>query len=382
MTSTQAAKLSLPEPRRVGPWEALTRRPIRWLVLVVVLAAAGLAIGSIPKQSYSAQSELVVGSLAVPARAVPSYTTAATEAAATYADLVGTRQFNTLLARTLGPGNSVNNGDFSASAPPGSAIVTITATADHQHDATQLASAAATTLAKYSSQLILQAAPGDVLTQFRTASETVSADSAKLAALKGRLAAAKKNSSQAKSLQQQVISQQALVDTDRLQLDGLSTLYQQAQQTDASAAAVQVLSSGDPQGSNRGRHLLYGAVGGAVAGALIGLAWVMALANRDERRRLAAAPAERSVPPTPATPAPPAVVPSPPPAAVPPTPATPTAAPPAPAAPPAAVPPTTPVAPPAEAPPRFDRSDDGYPSSPSQPSNPVPGNEGFGRDGS
>lgn len=304
--TAQAEPVPVYGAERVSPLTAMRRRPLLWLLPVIVLLVPAALWASQQKPTYTAESRLVIGDLSVPARAVPAYVSATTTAATTYSELVSTSEFDDLLAKQLKVDPTVLTGKVSATPVPGSSIIAVDATAASEQAAVRYANAASQVLAAYASRLVLPQAPATLLRQYqqataeqRAAAVTQTVDEKNLAALEADKSADPAKVSAARA---QLAKDQATFDTAALKAKGISDLYEQSQQYGATSDALKPISAAQSLGSDRTHRLEVAGGGAAAAGLLLGIGLVTMLANRDERRarrraaKVAAQPAATPAP--------------------------------------------------------------------------------------
>ncbi len=251
-----------------GLGAALRRYPLVALLPVVVLVAAGVTLGLRKPPTYTASTQVNVGSADISSQATPGYALAAQTMAQAYSREVTSQYVYNPAARTLGISPSAVAARLSSSAVPNSPTFTINATGPTPRSAVQLAAAAPAALKTRINQLDQgENASTYLLSQFRQAQGQADRLQARSGALQARHASGSGNVSEPQVQRAKLAAQVA-----QLQAQALSTQYTNAA-TMSHGAIVEVLNPASSATSNRSsiteRYALVGLAAGRVMGAAL-----------------------------------------------------------------------------------------------------------------
>jgi Chain length determinant protein len=253
-----------------GLGAALRRYPLVALLPVVVLVAAGITLGLRKPPTYTATTQLHVGSADINSQATPGYVQAEQTLAQAYSREVTSQYVYNPAAQTMGLSPAAVAGRLSSSAVPNSPTFTINATGPSPRSAMELAAAATTALKHKINQLDQgENASTNLLNQFRQAQGQAD----RLQAISGALQAA--HSSGAGGVSQAKVETAKLdAQVSRLRAQALGTQYTNAS-TMSRGAIIDVLNPATSATSNRSsiaeRYALVGVAAGLVMGAALAL---------------------------------------------------------------------------------------------------------------
>lgn len=253
-----------------GLGAALRRYPLVALLPVVVLVAAGITLGLRKPPTYTATTQLNVGSADINSQATPGYVQAEQTLAQAYSREVTSQYVYNPAAQSMGLSPAAVAGRLSSSAVPNSPTFTINATGPSPRSATQLAAAATTALKHKINQLDQgENASTNLLNQFRQAQGQADRLQARSGALQARHASAAGGVSQA-NLQTAKLDAQVA----QLRAQALGNQYTNAS-TMSRGAIIDVLNPATSATSNRSsiaeRYALVGLAAGLVMGAALAL---------------------------------------------------------------------------------------------------------------
>ncbi len=266
-----------------GLGAALRRYPLVALLPVVVLVAAGITLGLRKPPTYTATTQLNVGTADINSQATPGYVQAEQTLAQAYSRLVTSQYVYNPAAQAMGASPSAVAGRLSSSAVPNSPTFTINATGPSQRAAVQLAAAATTALQHKINQLDQgENASTNLLTQFRQAQGQADRLQARSGSLQARHASGTGGVSLARVQGAKLDAQVA-----QLQAQALGTQYTNAS-TMSHGAIIDVLNPATSATSNRQsiteRYALVGLAAGLVMGAALALLVYTIRRPRADRR--------------------------------------------------------------------------------------------------
>ncbi len=255
----------------------MRRHPLLVLLPVVLLAAAGIAVGLRTNPTYTATAQDVVQPLAPTVAQLPGAIQAAQDLASNESRLIDAAGVTGPLARQLGSSVGSIERRVSATPVPNSTVVKIDGESSTAQGAVSLTNAAARAFARYvnASSSQSEAEAETLLRQFRAASaeyvRTLSTKQRVLAAGKAAPAGA-------------VIATTSAANAAQLRQQALSAQYQSLVQSQASAPRVTTFVVARTARSSRQAALQISGFGGGLAGLVIGAAFALLLANRRSRR--------------------------------------------------------------------------------------------------
>lgn len=258
---------------------------MRWwliLLLALLLAGAGIALGLDRSPTYGAESRLSVGSFDAATQSVPGYVEASEDLASAYSRIAESDVVLGRVARESGM-SLVEIRDRVTAAPiPESPVLRIDATGPSAESATGLATAATGTLRSYINESQDPDARSDeLLGEFRKWSRVAVTLEARLE--RRRQARERDRGAVSADLIQQT---EAAAEVARLRADGTATAYQSARERDrAEGADLTVIES--PQAADSDRLAVVQQLGfvGLVGGGIVGAALAVLLPFRRSRAR-------------------------------------------------------------------------------------------------
>lgn len=291
-------------PARVTLASAMRRYPVVVLLPIVALVAAGIAIGQGRKPTYTASTQLQVGSFDIASQATPGYVQAEVTLATAYSREVESQLVYRPAARRLRLSPQSVAARLSSSAVPSNPNFTINATGPSPRDAIRLAGAA--TDALHNAVNVVnqgEMASTQLLNRYRNAQREANRLAVRSATLQraagtttttataptttgGATAATSTPLTTSPAIQRAQLDQQVA----QLQAQTLANLYTQASNTPRSGAIIQVLIPASSASSDRRsiteRYGVIGALAGAIVGAMLALL-VAKLRSRRGRRTTA-----------------------------------------------------------------------------------------------
>jgi len=264
----------------VGPASAIARHPIVFLLVFVLCAGAGVALGVARQPIYTAEARLNVGTTDVVNNALPAYVVATQTLAGNYSRAIGSPQVVAPTARALRRSPDSVARHVSATPVPNSSVIRIQATGPDSRAAADLANASARSLVRYVGSLDADRAANDgMLKQYRTAVVEQTRAEQRRTSLRRRYEA-----NPTGRLRSELRDATARYRTAKLQVDALGSQYQNSQQTQRTTNVVQPLSFATIGGSDFRDALALRALTGAVVGLVLGAALVTLIANRRRHR--------------------------------------------------------------------------------------------------
>jgi uncharacterized protein involved in exopolysaccharide biosynthesis len=259
--------------------EALARRWKHILLVTIVGAAAGVALGLARTPLYTAEAELNAGSLDAQAQAIPGYAVAAMTLAEAYARVVQTSRIQAPVA--IDTHNSVNYvaANLTAANVPGNPVFRIDGTGPTAAAAQTVASAATREIITYARSATTPPGASSALSGYKRESNRVTQFSSKVGQLRARY-----GPNPSPREQTQISLAQEEVAAAQLQATADQQLYLNAVTSATSAGSVILLSPAGAATSNRKQSAEIGGFGGLVVGCLIGCAIAIRLAARSRRQ--------------------------------------------------------------------------------------------------
>lgn len=274
-----AAYRDTPRPP-LGPAASVARHPVVFLLVLILCAGAGVALGVTREPVYTAQARLTVGSNDVDSSVLPAYVVATQTLAGNYSRAITSRQVVVPAARSLKrPVEDVAT-HISASPVPSSSMILVEATAADAVSSARMVNAAARSLVEF----VAGIDPGgegtdQLLTRYRAATlEQTRARAARTEA-KEEFDALGTTEAQAR-----LRSTSADLDTAKLKVTALAAQYQSAQQRQPVTTTIEPLSFAALGSSDFRSALQLRAFAGVIAGLLLGAALATLSANRRRRR--------------------------------------------------------------------------------------------------
>jgi capsular polysaccharide biosynthesis protein len=274
-------RFAAPPSRRrgVGLATALRRYPVLALLPVVVLAAAGITLGLRRPPTYTASSTINVGAPDINSQATPGYAEAEQTLASAYSREVTSQYIYKPVASQMHLSQTQVASRVSSSAVPSSPTFTINATGPTQQSAIALAGAATSALQHYINVINQgENASTSLLNRYRQAEHQADYLSAVSGRLSGQNTVNPASVSPTRLRNAKVAAQVA-----QLQANALANQYTNSS-TMSRGAIIQVLNPASSATSDR--HSIaerYGIVGTA-AGAILGAALALLVANLRRRR--------------------------------------------------------------------------------------------------
>jgi uncharacterized protein involved in exopolysaccharide biosynthesis len=252
-------------------------------VPAILLTGAGVAVGLQRAPTYSAKSELTIGRADLQTQSLPGFVEGAKALAASYSRILESQQLVARVARRTGEPVSQVRGRLTATALPDSPMFSIKGSGPSPRAATTLANAATAEMLRYITDANSgSAAAADVLSRFRSASRRANQLQSRIDGL--RALPSSPNAAVRQSRDRRVNDLRVQASEAELQADTLKALYQNARETNANAARIQVLSEPLTASSDRSSMTQRLAFVGLVGGSLVGVAFAAALAARRRRR--------------------------------------------------------------------------------------------------
>jgi hypothetical protein len=264
------------EQQPFGPVPVLQSLRRHWILVllpVVLLVAAGIAVGLERTPEYESEARLNVGGLTLTQQSIEGYTSAVQQLAVAYSRAIHARDVMEPTARETGipPDDVIDR--VSATPIQGSPVIRVIATGNDRAETVRLADAAGDALVDYALELNSGSTQSDrIFRRFRAASRDFRRASE-------RLDRARRRNRDTRSLETQV-------DLARLEMQVSSFLYQNSQAGQATTGLVQKLAPASRASSDRDEMLRTLVAAGAVAGLLIGIGLAVWRGNAVARRRL------------------------------------------------------------------------------------------------
>lgn len=282
-----------PEPLRrdddvataVGPLLAVLRQPLLVALSILVVLAAGLAVGIDRAPTYKAEAQLLVGRVDVEANAVPGFVSATQQLAGTYARIVSTTVIEGRVAAALKIPVADVSGRLRADPIPESSLIRITASAASEARAVALAKATSTELIAY-----LQATNDNparrkaLLDEYGTAAQELQQLQLTRIAAEQDLAQATLAGRPAR--QAAVAAARAAVDRATLRRDAAAQAFTDGQRGAADRGTLQLVSEAQPLGDDGASRLRVALVASLVLGSLLGVGLASVKENGAVLRRL------------------------------------------------------------------------------------------------
>ena len=283
-TDTQDDLHDAPGPAAAPPGSPFLRAAARrwWLILLPALAllAAAIALGLTRAPTYTAKTQSNVGSIDARTQALPGFVEGAKSLASAYSRIVMSDRIVEATATRVGlPTASVR--DRVTSTPvPSSPIVTVSATASSEGEATDLANAATQELGEYVAELEGSSSrSSELLSEYRKRTNSAN----RLDAEYDSLREARQDDPDAVS-DSRIAEVKTRADTDRLRAQTLGQMYSDARGRDDGAAEIRLLNGATTATSDRDSVLQRLAFVGFFGGAAIGLGLVALWEGRRRRR--------------------------------------------------------------------------------------------------
>ena len=276
---------STDRPTPVGPLLAMWRHPRLVVLPMLVVLAAGLAVGYQRPPVYSAEAQLLVGRVDVEANAVPGFVSATQQLAATYARLVSTTVIAGRVATELQVPVREVSGKLQADPIPESSLIRVRTTAETSRRATALAAATSAQLIAFLEETNSNAARRQALQEeYRVSSQEL--QRALIARSNAEAALERAPASRVTAAQDVVAAARAAVDSLTLRRDSAAQALTDAQRGDADRGTLQLVSEARSAGSDRASRLQLVLAASLVIGGLLGLGLAMLKANRAVLRGL------------------------------------------------------------------------------------------------
>jgi uncharacterized protein involved in exopolysaccharide biosynthesis len=266
----------------VGIFEALRRHKLLAILPLVLLTAAGIAVGLRHKPKYTATTQMWVSGFDLTSPgALSGYTDASSSLASTYARLATSQPVAIAAAKRTKLTPSAVQGQVTATPLPSSPIFSVTATTASSQESIVLANATSTALARFVGYTLAQSGPtSTAFTQFRQAEAALNA---KQTARDNAQRHASTNTSP--GAEAALTTARTQYDVALARVQSLQTEYQglQASSTSGSGTAS-VLTPATYSTSDRSSFLQKTAFVGLLAGFVLGIALATLRANLLARR--------------------------------------------------------------------------------------------------
>jgi hypothetical protein len=269
---------------RVGAFEAILRHWPLAILPVIVMVAAGIALGLARDPVYTAETRMTVGGIDVSQPGALSGLAIAGETLAqTFSRAIDAEAVVAPAGRAVGRSPDDVRRRVSANPVPESAVFRIQATGTSAREAERLANAAATSLEAYVASLSKPGARSEqVFTEFRRASVEYQAALAAKDLAERRLGPDPSDAARAN-----VTRLRGEADAALLRVEGLRENYLKSLNARNAAPGVQQLTRAVGATSDQGSKLQLTLFAGLLAGLIAGVALATLRANRLVRRRLA-----------------------------------------------------------------------------------------------
>jgi capsular polysaccharide biosynthesis protein len=263
----------LESPPTLGVLESVRLYPWAFVIPIIVLAVLAGVIGFTRQPTYTAETQITVGSPTVSPQAVPGVVQASQALAGSYARAVADADVTRRVAKETGLSQSTVASALTATPVPDSSVVIIDAAAKGLDHAVALANAAATALSAHIAALSNDKATNDALARYRRVAAKAAALQHEVNDLRIHKAAPDKIFTAASKLQ-----------ATNLQLRTISNLYQVSQAGNLQTAPLKVLAAASSASSDKSSKLQKYLFIGIVAGVVLGLGAALLLANVRARR--------------------------------------------------------------------------------------------------
>ena len=272
-----------PRPVTVGVLESLRRHKLLAILPVVILTAAGVAMGLRHQPAYTATAKMWVNGFDLTAPgALNGYTDASVSLAATYARLASSQPVAAAAGRRLRLSPQAVEGHISASPVPQSPIFNITATSPSASQSVALSNATSQSVARFVGSSLKQAnAASSARNQFQAATDDLNS---KLAA---RDSAEKKYSDNpSASTQAAMVNARSAYDVAQARKQSLENAYQSLQSSAAAPSGnASVVNPATAAASDKPAYMQKTIFAGLVAGIVLGIALATFRANQLVRGR-------------------------------------------------------------------------------------------------
>jgi uncharacterized protein involved in exopolysaccharide biosynthesis len=264
-----------------GLWDAICRHPLLILMPVLLLTAAGIAIGMVRHPIYTAESQLVVGKVNPNSPALGGFVQTTTALATAFSRSIDADGVITPVAAKMHADPLTVAARLAATPIPQSPVVRVIATGSTAATAVQSANLAGPQLVRYVTALNARNPDGPrLLGQYRTASVRVARAQAHVDKL-NRLAAGHPSP----ELQSRIDSAQADRGAAALVAQSAGTAYQLSQQGQASTDLMSVLALASSAQSDRTRIAELTGFAGLIVGIFLGCGLAWTRERRLVRRR-------------------------------------------------------------------------------------------------
>lgn len=265
---------------QLGP--ALRRRWPLVLLLGVVCAVLGAAVGLAANPTYTSTAQFLVGSPNVIAQAVPGYVAATQSLASSYSRQAESSQLVVPVARQMGLSPATVSARLSASPVPDSNIINLAASGPSANAAHQLAVVASKQLQKLVHTTEFGSNGSGTLKAYEQESNAIELDEAlirQISAAQSSSTTATQSSSttaaqSSTTVSPAMLAAQTALAAAQLRAQALAANFVQSQQTSSAAAGVQTLNAAGSATNNRSsvaqKAILAGLVAGLVLGGLVG----------------------------------------------------------------------------------------------------------------
>lgn len=261
-----------PESEWHGPLESITMRPRLFIFPIILLVTIALLIGFVRKPVYTADSQLIVGSVVRDFQTNDGQAQAISDLTDIYSRLVGGTDFmdkvDTAMDQTV-PADA-----FTAAPIPNSALIRIDAKGASQQEALDRADAGADQLIAYVKDLQAKAVENGQATVDAFTKASADAAAANAALETARAQAGTNTASSA------LIQAEAAAATAALKADTLRSAVQQVTQSSTGGIGLDPFAPAQPLGSDRKSTLQIYGIAGLLIGALLGMALATLSANR------------------------------------------------------------------------------------------------------
>lgn len=263
--------------RRYGPLESIMLKPRIFALPIVILLTAAVVVGFVRKPVYTAESQLIVGSVVRDYQVNDGQAQAVKDLTDIYSRLVGSAAHLAKVEAALG--TSVPTGSLTAAPIANSPLIRLEATGASQQEAVDRTQAGAEQLVAYVDQLRSDSsASGEILLQQISDASTEAASAAAEQARANTVLNAAAAADRPAALTQLQQADAALT-TANLKLETLKSNYQTVQAANSGGIGLTVFAPASPVGSDRKSQLVIYVIGSVLIGGLLGMALATLSAN-------------------------------------------------------------------------------------------------------
>jgi capsular polysaccharide biosynthesis protein len=262
-------------PLWVGPLEAAIHHPLLTILPVLLALAAGLAVGLVREEVFTAKARVSVGRVDVPAYTLQDVVIGNQALAAGYARVVSTAPVISRASTETGIPPSEVGGRLSGTPVPGSTLIEIDAEGDSSEQAVKLANTGARVLIGYVESVNRDQGPRDLLGQFREAR-------LREARLRRELAALERSHAGVEELERARVA----LDAAGLRAANLANVYRGLNSDPASGSPLLLIAPAATASSDFWPVLERALLIALAAGLVVGFGLALLRANAEELRAL------------------------------------------------------------------------------------------------